>query len=224
MSHHTPRHRSAAYLVLAAVTAVALAAGAYVGIANGAGPPASPDHEHASQTYTIGLFGDMPYNALGKAQYPALLADINASHVALSTRSLSRASRARAARTRSTRRTSAGGTAPSSTSGSTSRARTTTTRTSASTGRPAPRPRSTASGPRRWRARPPTSTGSTRASPTPRRWLRAAGLPELSPAAARRSRAGRGSRSARGRPGRRARGRPPPAARRSSAPPRARGR
>jgi hypothetical protein len=37
-----------------------------------------------SDTYTIGLFGDMPYNALGKAQYPALLADINASHVAFS--------------------------------------------------------------------------------------------------------------------------------------------
>src|SRR5262245_651129 len=34
--------------------------------------------------YTIGLFGDMPYNALGRAQYPALLADINGSHVAFS--------------------------------------------------------------------------------------------------------------------------------------------
>ena len=36
------------------------------------------------ESYTIGLFGDMPYNALGKAQYPALLADINRSHVAFS--------------------------------------------------------------------------------------------------------------------------------------------
>jgi hypothetical protein len=35
-------------------------------------------------SYTIGLFGDMPYNALGKSQYPALLADINRSHVAFS--------------------------------------------------------------------------------------------------------------------------------------------
>jgi hypothetical protein len=34
--------------------------------------------------YTVGLFGDMPYNALGRAQLPALLADINASHVAFS--------------------------------------------------------------------------------------------------------------------------------------------
>jgi len=35
-------------------------------------------------SYTIALFGDMPYNALGRSQYPALLADINASHVAFS--------------------------------------------------------------------------------------------------------------------------------------------
>jgi len=35
-------------------------------------------------SYTIGLFGDMPYNALGKAQYPALLSDLNHSHLAFS--------------------------------------------------------------------------------------------------------------------------------------------
>ena len=35
-------------------------------------------------SYTVGLFGDMPYNTLGRAQYPALLSDINASHVAFS--------------------------------------------------------------------------------------------------------------------------------------------
>jgi hypothetical protein len=34
--------------------------------------------------YTIALFGDAPYNALGRAQYPALLADINANRVAFS--------------------------------------------------------------------------------------------------------------------------------------------
>jgi len=34
--------------------------------------------------YTIALFGDMPYNALGKSQYPALLADVNRAHVAFS--------------------------------------------------------------------------------------------------------------------------------------------
>jgi hypothetical protein len=38
----------------------------------------------AATPYTIGLFGDMPYNAAGRAQYPNLLADINASHVAFS--------------------------------------------------------------------------------------------------------------------------------------------
>ena len=36
------------------------------------------------ESYTVGFFGDMPYNALGRAQYPNLLADINASHVAFS--------------------------------------------------------------------------------------------------------------------------------------------
>lgn len=34
--------------------------------------------------YTVALFGDMPYGALGKAQYPALLDDINAHHVVFS--------------------------------------------------------------------------------------------------------------------------------------------
>ena len=34
--------------------------------------------------YTIALFGDQPYNALGKSQYPAMLADINRAHVAFS--------------------------------------------------------------------------------------------------------------------------------------------
>ena len=42
------------------------------------------DHDQGPHGYTIGLFGDMPYNALGKSQYPALLADINAHHVEFS--------------------------------------------------------------------------------------------------------------------------------------------
>lgn len=47
---------------------------------------ADDDHGHDDDPnrYTIALFGDMPYNALGKQQYPALLADINRSHVAFS--------------------------------------------------------------------------------------------------------------------------------------------
>ncbi|MBI1424471.1 MAG: hypothetical protein GC149_13585 [Gammaproteobacteria bacterium] len=36
------------------------------------------------EKYTIALFGDMPYGALGKAQYPNLIADVNAAHVAFS--------------------------------------------------------------------------------------------------------------------------------------------
>jgi hypothetical protein len=39
---------------------------------------------HGGDSYAIALFGDMPYNALGRAQYPNLLTDINASHVAFS--------------------------------------------------------------------------------------------------------------------------------------------
>src|SRR6266403_3754537 len=76
-------------LSLATATGVA----AYVRDASGGEPSdrdsdGDRDHDHGRgrgpQKYTIGLFGDMPYNALGKAQYPALLADINAKHVAFS--------------------------------------------------------------------------------------------------------------------------------------------
>jgi hypothetical protein len=42
------------------------------------------ESQRGGEHYTIALFGDMPYNALGRAQYPNLLADINASHVAFS--------------------------------------------------------------------------------------------------------------------------------------------
>ena len=42
------------------------------------------DDDRGPGSYTIGLFGDMPYNALGRSQYPALLADINASRVEFS--------------------------------------------------------------------------------------------------------------------------------------------
>ena len=59
----------AAFLFLAAV---------YAGSAN------NDEGEKGGESYTIGLFGDMPYNVLGRAQFPNLLADINASHVAFS--------------------------------------------------------------------------------------------------------------------------------------------
>ena len=64
-------------------TAGIIAAALWVAVVNG-----SDDHRRDggrdSDSYTIALFGDMPYNALGKQQYPALLADINAKHVAFS--------------------------------------------------------------------------------------------------------------------------------------------
>jgi hypothetical protein len=50
----------------------------YAGIAK------EDENEGGGESYTIAFFGDMPYNALGRAQYPNLLADINASHVAFS--------------------------------------------------------------------------------------------------------------------------------------------
>jgi len=69
--------------VIAASTAILALAAAYIGRAqDGSADP--HDKRRGPATYTIGLFGDMPYNALGKAQYPALLADINASDVAFS--------------------------------------------------------------------------------------------------------------------------------------------
>src|SRR5215510_8286984 len=70
----------------------AIAIIAAVGIVAGAGYrlAADGDERHGDRdgrdedAYTIALFGDMPYNALGKSQYPALLADINRAHVAFS--------------------------------------------------------------------------------------------------------------------------------------------
>jgi hypothetical protein len=58
-------------------------AAAYVGLAQGNGDD-TPHKGQGSDAYTVGLFGDMPYNALGKSQYPRLLEDIDASHVAFS--------------------------------------------------------------------------------------------------------------------------------------------
>ena len=42
------------------------------------------EHEHGPSKYTIALWGDMPYNALGKQQYPNLLLDVNDADVAFS--------------------------------------------------------------------------------------------------------------------------------------------
>jgi hypothetical protein len=81
MSFRTSRRR--AWAALAALLAGAAALVAYAGVAQGSGP-ASPGKGRGAERYTIGLFGDMPYNAQGKAEYPASLADINDSNVAFS--------------------------------------------------------------------------------------------------------------------------------------------
>jgi hypothetical protein len=62
-----------------AVAAVAVC----VGIAQGSAADASLNAE-GPQPYTVGLFGDMPYNAQGKADYPFLLQDVNDAKVEFS--------------------------------------------------------------------------------------------------------------------------------------------
>jgi hypothetical protein len=64
-----------------AISVVALLLLTSVSIGRTAG---DDDDEKGGNSYTVGLFGDMPYNDLGRAQYPNLLADINRSHVAFS--------------------------------------------------------------------------------------------------------------------------------------------
>jgi len=68
---------------IATALVLAAAAAIYVGVAQGAGP-ASPGQGRGANTYTIGLFGDMPYNDLGRSQYPNLLADVNSAGVSFS--------------------------------------------------------------------------------------------------------------------------------------------
>jgi hypothetical protein len=71
---------------MAVAACVSLFVGAELATANDRDPSRDDDERrgHERNHYTIALFGDMPYNALGKAQYPNLLADINASDVAFS--------------------------------------------------------------------------------------------------------------------------------------------
>src|SRR6266516_403489 len=66
---------------LTAAAAVALVSGVSFGVADdGSGQKG----QQGNASYTIGLFGDMPYNAQGKADYPFLLHDINEGRVAFS--------------------------------------------------------------------------------------------------------------------------------------------
>jgi hypothetical protein len=68
-------------LTLAAAAAAVLAISASAAPADRGDQP-SP--ARGPDQYTIGLFGDMPYNAQGKADYPYLLQDINRSDVSFS--------------------------------------------------------------------------------------------------------------------------------------------
>jgi hypothetical protein len=69
-------------LTLATLAAAVLAIGVTAALAdNGNG---RQDQQGDTARYSIGLFGDAPYNAQGKADYPYLLQDINASDVAFS--------------------------------------------------------------------------------------------------------------------------------------------
>jgi hypothetical protein len=70
-------------LIAAILAVTALATVIFAGIASGAGST-SRGHGRGSERYSVGLFGDMPYGALGRSQYPNLLADINQSKVAFS--------------------------------------------------------------------------------------------------------------------------------------------
>lgn len=75
--------RRKAGAVLAVVAA--LAAGSLT-VAMTAAQAAPSGHDRAgAQRYEIGLFGDMPYGDTGRAQYPALIADMNRHELAFST-------------------------------------------------------------------------------------------------------------------------------------------
>ena len=103
MTFRTLGHRRLIAVIGATVVAAiaAVASGIFTGNASGARgsnqqhadrykhsfdnrPPAGEEHGRDRQRYTIGLFGDMPYGALGRSQYPNLLADINHHRVAFS--------------------------------------------------------------------------------------------------------------------------------------------
>src|SRR5689334_5046786 len=83
------RKLTAVLIAAAAVASGAFATVISVATASDAGRPQQRgahdrDRHRGQESYTVGLFGDMPYGALGRAQYPNLLADMNQDHVAFS--------------------------------------------------------------------------------------------------------------------------------------------
>jgi hypothetical protein len=72
--------------VLALVALLACAAVA-IGATSGPGSARARDGRfggHGPNHYVVGLFGDQPYGAMGKAEYPNVLADLNAHQLAFS--------------------------------------------------------------------------------------------------------------------------------------------
>ena len=78
MSSRTLRRRRLTLVAAAAAVLAVSVTAALAGKGDSPSPTRAPDH------YTVGLFGDMPYNAQGKADYPYLLKDVNASDVSFS--------------------------------------------------------------------------------------------------------------------------------------------
>jgi hypothetical protein len=71
------------YLIKQLAAAAVAIAVAGAGLSAGSQSPAHDDH-HDDGVYTVGLFGDMPYGAAGRIEYPRLLANINDAHVRFS--------------------------------------------------------------------------------------------------------------------------------------------
>jgi len=69
-------------LMAVASTAAVCAAVATPLAATAGSPPAS--RSGTTSTYQVGLFGDMPYGDYGRAQYPAVLRDMNSTNLAFS--------------------------------------------------------------------------------------------------------------------------------------------
>jgi hypothetical protein len=67
-----------------AAAAVFVLAAFSTGSSLGHQAPDVADHHPGRDAYTIALFGDMPYGAAGRIEYPRLLADVNAAHVRFS--------------------------------------------------------------------------------------------------------------------------------------------
>jgi hypothetical protein len=80
----TPRGLWTALVVLVGTAAAAIATSAPRAQADDHGRFHDHDHDREPNRYSIALWGDMPYNALGKQQYPALLAAVNASSIEFS--------------------------------------------------------------------------------------------------------------------------------------------